>query len=140
MEMQKAAIDKKAEMLTRRELWCGLGFLMAQTAAFMRLTFCELSWDVMEPICFFVTSSYFIGAYTFFLRTSIEPSFEGFFQTRFSTRQKRLMKLQNFDVARYNKLRRAAGLPNTSAQGLPYSESSMVYNNSAKMQLDALHH
>ncbi|XP_038900870.1 calcium uniporter protein 2, mitochondrial-like [Benincasa hispida] len=137
LEMQKAAIDKRAEALARRELWCGLGFLVAQTATFMRLTFWELTWDVMEPICFYVTSGYFIAGYTFFLKTSKEPSFEGFFQSRFSTKQKRLMKLQNFDIARYNELRRAC-FPNSSPHGLP--SDSMVYDNSAKMQLESIHH
>ncbi|KAG8384519.1 hypothetical protein BUALT_Bualt04G0126300 [Buddleja alternifolia] len=107
MEKHKESIDKKAEFLVRRELWCGLGYLLVQTAVFMRLTFWELSWDVMEPICFYVTSIYFMGGYGFFLKTSKEPSFEGFFQSRFSAKQKKLMKAQNFDVERYNELKRA---------------------------------
>ncbi|PIA55626.1 hypothetical protein AQUCO_00700142v1 [Aquilegia coerulea] len=107
MEKEKFAIDKKAEALVRGELWCGLGFLVLQTAGFMRLTFWELSWDVMEPICFYVTSVYFMASYAFFLRTSQEPSFEGFFQSRFKVKQKRLMKEQNFDVEKFNELRRA---------------------------------
>ncbi|KAK4393397.1 Calcium uniporter protein 2, mitochondrial [Sesamum angolense] len=36
-----------------------------------------------------------------------EP-FEGFFQSRFSAKQKRLMKAQNFDVGRYNELKKLA--------------------------------
>lgn len=107
LEKQKAVIDSKAESLVRRELWLGLGYLVVQTAAFMRLTFWELSWDVMEPICFYVTSMYFMGGYAFFLRTSKEPSFEGFFQSRFSAKQKRLMKAMDFDVERYNELKKA---------------------------------
>ncbi|KAK1383431.1 Calcium uniporter protein [Heracleum sosnowskyi] len=107
LEEQKYVIDKKAESLVRRELWCGLAFLMVQTAGFMRLTFWELSWDVMEPICFYVTSMYFMAGYTFFLRTAKEPSFEGFFQSRFSTKQKKLMKANKFDLQRYNELREA---------------------------------
>ncbi|GAB4847100.1 hypothetical protein Ancab_026110 [Ancistrocladus abbreviatus] len=107
MEKQKTEIDQKAESLVRRELWCGLGYLVVQTAAFMRLTFWELSWDVMEPICFYVTSMYFMAGYSFFLRTSKEPSFEGFFQSRFASKQKRLFKTRNFDIHRYNELRRA---------------------------------
>ncbi|KAK4416284.1 Calcium uniporter protein 2, mitochondrial [Sesamum alatum] len=106
LEKQKAAIDRRAELNVRRELWCGLGCLVVQTAAFMRLTFWELSWDVMEPICFYVTSLYFMGGYAFFLRTSKEPSFEGLFHSRFSAKQKRLMKAQNFDVGRYNELKK----------------------------------
>lgn len=107
LEKQKAGIDRKAESYVRRELWFGLGYLVVQTAAFMRLTFWELSWDVMEPICFYVTSLYFMGGYAFFLRTAKEPSFEGFFQSRFSAKQKRLMKARSFDVGRYNELKNA---------------------------------
>ncbi|RAL40493.1 hypothetical protein DM860_006563 [Cuscuta australis] len=107
MEKQKGFIDQKAQSLVKRELYCGLGFLALQTLGFMRLTFWELSWDVMEPICFFVTSFHFGLAYTFFLRTSKEPSFEGYFRRRFKTKQEKLMKLYNFDVEKYNKLREA---------------------------------
>ncbi|CAK7339510.1 unnamed protein product [Dovyalis caffra] len=106
MEKQKAAIDQKARTLVRRELWTGLGFLIIQTAGFMRLTFWELTWDVMEPICFYLTSIYFLAGYTFFLRTAKEPSFEGFYQSRFLAKQKQLMKVRNFDVERYNELRK----------------------------------
>ncbi|KAI3978780.1 hypothetical protein MKX01_015955 [Papaver californicum] len=107
MEKEKEIIDAKAEVLVKRELWSGLGLLVLQTAGFMRLTFWELSWDVMEPICFFVTSVYFMAGYAFFLRTSKDPSFEGFFQSRFGAKQKKLMKSYNFDVERYNELKRA---------------------------------
>lgn len=111
LEDQKAEIDQQAMAQVRRELWCGLGFLVIQTAGFMRLTFWELSWDVMEPICFYVTSLYFMAGYTFFLRTAKEPSFEGFFHSRFASKQKRLMKASNFDSNRFNELKKAVGLP-----------------------------
>ncbi|PIM98588.1 hypothetical protein CDL12_28927 [Handroanthus impetiginosus] len=104
LEKEKALIDRKARSIVQGELYCGLGFLVLQTLGFMRLTFWELSWDVMEPICFFVTSLHFALAYAFFLRTSKEPSFEGYFQRRFKVKQKKLMKTHNFDVERYNKL------------------------------------
>ncbi|XP_020216968.1 calcium uniporter protein 2, mitochondrial [Cajanus cajan] len=107
MEKKKLSIDDRANSMVRRELWGGLGFLMVQTMAFMRLTFWELTWDVMEPICFYLTSMYFMAGYTFFLRTSREPSFEGFYQARFSSKQRRLMKLKNFDIERYHQLRAA---------------------------------
>ncbi|KAJ0981817.1 hypothetical protein J5N97_010072 [Dioscorea zingiberensis] len=108
MEEKKAEMEEKAEGQVRRELWAGLGLVMIQTAAFMRLTFWELTWDVMEPICFFVTSSYFMAAYAFFLRTSREPSFQSFFEARFEAKLNRLMKTHHFDVKRFNQLRRAS--------------------------------
>lgn len=109
MEKQKAEIDLVAKKLVHRELWCGFGFLSLQTAALMRFTFWDLSWDVMEPICFYLTSIYFLSGYAFFLRTKTDPTFEGFFQARFKTRQKRLMKNRNFDMERLKELRMIAG-------------------------------
>nr|XP_043618160.1 calcium uniporter protein 2, mitochondrial-like [Erigeron canadensis] len=106
MERWKSEIDNKAEKMVRRELWGGLGYLVVQTAAFMRLTFWELSWDVMEPICFYVTSMYFMLGYAYFLRTSREPSFEAVFKSRFHVKQMKLMKMEGFDVKIYNELKR----------------------------------
>ncbi|WOL05106.1 hypothetical protein Cni_G13829 [Canna indica] len=67
------SIDAKAESLVRREMWCGLGFLALQMASFMRLTFWELSWDVMEPI-----------------------------KTYFVAKQRRPIKTHNFDMERFD--------------------------------------
>ncbi|KAF2541204.1 hypothetical protein F2Q68_00028721 [Brassica cretica] len=102
----RKVIDEKAHSLVRRELWAGLGYLILQTAGFMRLTFWELTWDVMEPICFYVTSVYFMAGYAFFLRTAKEPSFEGFYESRFEAKQRKLMKSQDFDVGRYDELKK----------------------------------
>lgn len=104
LEITKKCIDIKARRIVKTELYCGLGFLAAQTIGLLRLTFWELSWDVMEPICFFVTSLHFLLGYFFFLRTSTEPSFEGFYQQRFNTKQKKLMESHGFDVLRYTEL------------------------------------
>ncbi|KAL8145072.1 hypothetical protein AgCh_003328 [Apium graveolens] len=106
LEKEKIVIDVKAEALVRRELYFGLGFLVLQTMGFMRLTFWELSWDVMEPICFFVTSLHFALAYGFFIRTSKEPTFESYFRRRFLAKQAKLVKVRNFDVEKYEQLRK----------------------------------
>ncbi|RDY12991.1 Calcium uniporter protein 2, mitochondrial, partial [Mucuna pruriens] len=107
MEKLKVMIDERAKAQVRTELYFGLGFLTVQTLGFMRLTFWELSWDVMEPICFFVTSTGFALAYLFFIKTSTEPTFEGFFQHRFRAKQERLVRTHNFNMGRYNELRKA---------------------------------
>lgn len=107
LEKQKTIIDQKAWALVRGELFSGLGFLLIQTFAAMRLTFWELSWDVMEPICFFVGSLHFVLCYGYFLRTSTEPSFQGYSQRRFLAKQKRLIEIHNFDMEKYTQLRKA---------------------------------
>jgi len=47
-------VHSSANSSARFYLWAGLFLLVFQLAAFIRLTFWELSWDVMEPIGFFV--------------------------------------------------------------------------------------
>ncbi|KAI3922038.1 hypothetical protein MKX01_005727 [Papaver californicum] len=124
MEKEKAQIDARAEALVRRELWGGLAFFTAQTAAFLRLTFWELSWDVMEPICFYVTSMYFMAGYTFFLRTSKEPTLQGFFESRFISKRKQLMKMKNFDIKRFNELK--GSYPYSMINSQPSGAESLV--------------
>ncbi|GMI76916.1 hypothetical protein like AT2G23790 [Hibiscus trionum] len=136
LEKTKAIIDSKSDSMVRRELWLGLAFLVVQTAGFMRLTFWELTWDVMEPICFFLTSMYFMAGYAFFLRTSKEPSFEGFYEGRFAAKQKQLIRAYNFDVRRYNELK--AMFPSTSQQ--LSSTSSVSFDHPGNMQMGALDH
>ncbi|KAK8710371.1 hypothetical protein V6N13_145696 [Hibiscus sabdariffa] len=136
LEKKKAMIDSKADSMVRRELRLGLAFLVVQTVGFVRLTFWELTWDVMEPICFFLSSMYFMAGYAFFLRTSKEPCFEGFYQRRFAAKQKQLFQAYNFDVRRYNELK--ALFPSTSQQ--LSSASSVSFDHSRNMQMSALDH
>ena len=75
----------------------------------MRLTFWELSWDEMEPICFFLTSIYFMARYLFFLNKSTNSSFKSFFDTHFRTGQSGLMNKRNFDIERLRELPRLSG-------------------------------
>uniref|UniRef100_A0A9I9CI03 Calcium uniporter protein C-terminal domain-containing protein n=2 Tax=Cucumis melo TaxID=3656 RepID=A0A9I9CI03_CUCME len=124
MEKQKALIDKKAKAQVQAELICGLGLILGQTLGFMRLTFWELSWDVMEPICFFVTSLHFALGYAFFLTTSTEPTFEGFFRRRFKAKQNKLMASLNFDINHYNELRTICYPYHT--QALPHQEGPFI--------------
>lgn len=128
LEKQKMVIDHRARALVQGELYGGLGFILLQTLGAMRLTFWELSWDVMEPICFFVTSIHFALGYGFFLRTSTEPTFQGFFQRRFKTKQQRLMEVHNFDVQKYNQLRKLF-YPNSDqpASSFHHVETTLVH-------------
>lgn len=131
LETQKMVIDQKARALVRGELYSGLGFLLLQTIGAVRLTFWELSWDVMEPICFFVTSIYFALGYTFFLWTSTEPTFQGYFQRRFKTKQLRLMETHKFDLQKYNQLRKML---------YPNSGDSSSFLHDQGMVPSAVHH
>lgn len=51
-------------------MWGGLGLLMTQFSVFYWLTWYELSWDVMEPVAYFVSLGTAIAFYLFFLLTN----------------------------------------------------------------------
>ncbi len=52
---------------TRTYLWAGLGFLVVQWGVLARLTFWELSWDVIEPITYFLGSATTVLLYCYFM-------------------------------------------------------------------------
>ena len=52
---------------TRIYLWTGLAFLIVQWGMLARLTFWELSWDVIEPITYFLGSGSTILFYCYFM-------------------------------------------------------------------------
>ncbi|KAG6541438.1 hypothetical protein Mapa_017217 [Marchantia paleacea] len=106
LEQEKAVIDALAHKQVRRFLWTGLAVLTIQTALFFRLTFWELSWDVMEPVAFFLTTAGLIAGYTYFLITARDPSYQDFMKRLFLSKQRKLFKKKNFDVERYRLLRR----------------------------------
>ena len=102
---KKEEIDRKAHKQMRLVLWTGLIGLTAQMMIFFRLTFWELSWDVMEPIAFFATGTGLICGYAYFMITSRDPSYQDFMHRIYHSRQRKLFKKQNFDIQRYKELR-----------------------------------
>lgn len=104
LSREKGIIDEKARKQVQMELCFGLGFFILQTAGLFRLTFWELSWDVMEPIAFHLTSFYMICGYAFFIVTCKDPTYEGWFMTRFRSKQKHLMRKAKFDLQRFTHL------------------------------------
>ncbi|KAK4278171.1 hypothetical protein QN277_016054 [Acacia crassicarpa] len=106
LQEKKLEIDTLAHKQVRRILWCGLGGSLLQVGLFFRLTFWEFSWDVMEPVAFFVTSAGLVVGYAYFLFTSRDPTYQDFMKRLFISRQKKLIKRYNFDVERYKELQR----------------------------------
>ncbi|XP_028752786.1 calcium uniporter protein 6, mitochondrial [Neltuma alba] len=106
LQEKKLEIDMLAHKQVRRILWCGLGASLLQVGLFFRLTFWEFSWDVMEPIAFFVTSTGLVIGYAYFLFTSRDPTYQDFMKRLFISRRKKLIKRYNFDVERFKELQR----------------------------------
>lgn len=104
LKAQKEKIDMLAHKQVRQILWSGLGVFVVQMGLFFRLTFWEFSWDVMEPIAFFTTSTGLVIGYAYFIITSRDPTYQDFMKRLFLSRQKKLCQKENFDMDRYLEL------------------------------------
>ena len=68
----EAECEKMMASSTRRTTivsWCLLAYMCAQGGFFGRLTFVNYSWDLMEPITYFVTYSTSILCFAYFVLT-----------------------------------------------------------------------
>uniref|UniRef100_A0A6M2F1A6 Calcium uniporter protein C-terminal domain-containing protein n=1 Tax=Populus davidiana TaxID=266767 RepID=A0A6M2F1A6_9ROSI len=104
LQEKKEEIDVQAHKEVRRILYSGLCLALLQVGLFFRLTFWEFSWDVMEPIAFFATTSSIVIGYAYFLITARDPSYQDLMKRLFLSRQRKLFKKLNFDVERFKEL------------------------------------
>lgn len=66
-ERQRLAMQ--SEKTTGRLLWLGLGLMGVQAGLLGRLTWYEYSWDIMEPVTYFVTYSAVMAGFAYFVVT-----------------------------------------------------------------------
>lgn len=111
LQEKKVEIDMLARKQVRRILWTGLGFSVLQVGLFFRLTFWEFSWDVMEPIAFFTTTTGIVVGYAYFLITSRDPTYQDLMKRLFFSRQRKLFMKHNFDVDRFTELQKHCKSP-----------------------------
>ncbi|KAF9591807.1 hypothetical protein IFM89_007362 [Coptis chinensis] len=111
LQQKKEELDTLAHKQVRRILWAGLGFSIVQVGLFFRLTFWEFSWDVMEPIAFFATTTGLVVGYAYFLFTSRDPTYQDLMKRLFLSRQRKLFKAQNFDFDRLKELQKHCKSP-----------------------------
>ena len=65
----KTEIDRKSAQRTTAVVWGGLGFMALQFGLLARLTWWEYSWDIMEPVTYFVGYGTAMAAYAYFVLT-----------------------------------------------------------------------
>ncbi|KAF9670984.1 hypothetical protein SADUNF_Sadunf13G0126000 [Salix dunnii] len=111
LQEKKEEIDVQAHKEVRRILYSGLCLALLQVGLFFRLTFWEFSWDVMEPIAFFATTSSIVIGYAYFLITARDPTYQDLMKRLFLSRQRKLFKKLNFDVERFKELQLKQKLP-----------------------------
>ncbi|KAJ3013568.1 hypothetical protein HKX48_005679 [Thoreauomyces humboldtii] len=105
---KKSELDQKAHKSSVRMGWLGLFALCSQFGLMWRLTFFEYSWDVMEPISYFLGAGTGILGYMFYVLTSKEYTYETLAQVTVTKHQARGYKRARFDYPAYLALKEKA--------------------------------
>lgn len=93
---------RRTEILT----WCGLGFMSIQFGILARLTWWEYSWDIMEPVTYFVTYGTAMAGYAYYCITKQEYILEDVRDRQYLIAMHKKAKKQGLDLLQYNALRR----------------------------------
>ena len=108
----KVDVDAAASRAARRSnaiVFGGLVALCVQLATFMRLTYVELSWDVMEPISYFVGVFNAILVYVYFMVNKRDFSFDDWSRRMRKHFWRQSIEKKRIDYARYAKLVKRLG-------------------------------
>ncbi|XP_053317484.1 calcium uniporter regulatory subunit MCUb, mitochondrial [Spea bombifrons] len=105
LEEMKANIMAKSDAKTTRLMWIGLALLSTQGGALAWLTWWVYSWDIMEPVTYFITYGSAIAFYAYFALTKEDYVYPVIRDRQFLHYFYRRAKSQRFDVEKYNKLR-----------------------------------
>jgi len=69
LEKKREELTVISKKYTNRMVWLGLGLMGIQAGILARLTWFDYSWDIVEPISYFVTYSAVVGTYAYFVLT-----------------------------------------------------------------------
>lgn len=105
LEKLKNELDMKAKKNTNVYVWGGLGFMAIQFGLLARLTWWEYSWDIVEPITYFVTYGTAIAAYSYYVVTRQEFLYPDAKDRKYLVLFHKFSKRKNLDLEKYNQLK-----------------------------------
>ncbi|XP_006501963.1 calcium uniporter regulatory subunit MCUb, mitochondrial isoform X2 [Mus musculus] len=105
LEQVKAAIEARSEANTSGLLWAGLALLSVQGGALAWLTWWVYSWDIMEPVTFFLSFANSIVFFAYFIITRQNYTYSSLRSRQFLQFFHKKSQRRCFDVEQYNKLK-----------------------------------
>jgi len=111
LDQLKTLCDTNAERHGNRLMWAGLAGLCAEWGLMMRLTWYEYSWDVMEPIAYFLSFATGILGYMFYVATRRDYTFENLGGVTVTRRQQREYKRHGLSIDKYIQLQQVCTEP-----------------------------
>ncbi|XP_036293686.1 calcium uniporter protein, mitochondrial isoform X2 [Pipistrellus kuhlii] len=107
LEKVRLEISRKAEKRTTLVLWGGLAYMATQFGILARLTWWEYSWDIMEPVTYFITYGSAMAMYAYFVVTRQEYVYPEARDRQYLLFFHKGAKKSRFDLEKYNKLKDA---------------------------------
>ncbi|XP_027021763.1 calcium uniporter protein, mitochondrial isoform X4 [Tachysurus fulvidraco] len=107
LEKVKDELSRKAERRTTWVLWGGMAYMATQFGVLARLTWWEYSWDIMEPVTYFITYGTAMAMYAYFVLTRQEYIYPDARDRQYLLFFHKGVKRTRFDVEKYNKLKDA---------------------------------
>ncbi|XP_069486979.1 calcium uniporter regulatory subunit MCUb, mitochondrial isoform X2 [Ambystoma mexicanum] len=104
-ERMKFGLLQNAQAKTTRLMWVGLALLSTQGGALAWLTWWVYSWDIMEPVTYFITYGSAISFYAYFVLTRQDYVYPEIKDRQFLNYFYKKARKQRFDVEEYNKLK-----------------------------------
>ncbi|XP_054654346.1 calcium uniporter protein, mitochondrial isoform X2 [Dunckerocampus dactyliophorus] len=105
LEKVKQELSRKAERRTTWVLWGGMAYMATQFGILARLTWWEYSWDIMEPVTYFITYGTAMAMYAYFVLTRQEYVYPDARDRQFLLFLHKGVKRTRFDIEKYNKLK-----------------------------------
>merc|ERR1719369_2421508 len=105
LEESRKMLAEQAERRTNNLTWVGLGLMSVQFGILARLTWWEYSWDIMEPVTYFVTYGTAIAMYAYFVLTREEYAYPAASDRQRLVTFHKKAKKHRWDVDRYNQLK-----------------------------------
>lgn len=105
LEKVKEQLSHTAEIRSSRALWIGLALLSVQGGALAWLTWWVYSWDVMEPVTYFITYSTSIAAFAYYVLTKQDYVYPDAKDRQFLHYFYKGARKKEFNVKKYNELK-----------------------------------
>ncbi|TMS22839.1 Calcium uniporter protein, mitochondrial [Larimichthys crocea] len=105
LEKMKAQLSQTAQFHTSKVVWAGLALLSVQGGALAWLTWWVYSWDVMEPVTYFITYATSIGAFAYYVLTKQDYVYPDVKDRQFLHYFYKAANKKKFNVTKYNELK-----------------------------------
>uniref|UniRef100_A0A336KU11 Calcium uniporter protein n=1 Tax=Culicoides sonorensis TaxID=179676 RepID=A0A336KU11_CULSO len=106
LERKSRELNQKALRKANYMTWLGLGLMSVQFGVLARLTWWEYSWDIMEPVTYFVTYGTGMMAYAYFAITKQDYILPDIKDRQQLIALHKSAKKNGLDINQYNKLKR----------------------------------